>query len=304
MLEQLKQFDFPVSSIFDNKKIAIVVPIFDRPEYFKECIKHLSKCDEIQEISLFFYLDGGKKSKYEEHVKIIKNINHKNKFLIKRNVNFGCEKNILSCFHDIFEELNFDFMFLIEDDILVGKKYFQSCYEKFKDIKNNIDNNIGIFQGHSLCFMNPEEKKQNINSYEFSNDLHHWGILISKEAYKKIKLKLIDYENLIFSLPNDGNSKIHILQNKIKINTFFDKIIESSEQELSEKIRKDYYKKQNSHSTLGWDGAFLIALLSAGMRRYNFKVNRLINIGKNGDHFNDHQYNAMNLHKISLDEVW
>ncbi len=304
MLENLKKIQFPISKDFNNEKVAVAITAYDRPEYYKQCVHAINKCPELEQVPIFIFLDGGSKSKSKENLELSKNIKFKNKFVLKRNVNFGCEKNILDVFKTIFEDLEFDYLFLLEDDIVVGKNYFKSCFEAYKDIYNNIDKTIGIFQGHSLCQMPTEEKKRYINNYELSGDLHHWGILISKKAYNEIKIKLKQYIDLIFSLPNDGNSNINIIKNKFIINNIFDNILNNSTGEIPNKIYKDYYNKQNSHCTLGWDGAFLICLLSCNMKRYNFVVNRMINIGREGSHFSKKEFEQMNLHKMELEELW
>lgn len=303
MIEQLKKIHFTTSSCFDNKKVAINIPLYNRPEFFSKLVLSMNSCEELEEIPIFIFNDGGYKSKLQENIEIIKKIKFKNKFLIKRNTNFGCEKNIMSSLDIVFEELGFDYVFLIEDDLILSKNYFKFCFDSFKKIKNEIDEKIGIFQGHSLCFLDSEEKKKKANLFENSGDLHHWGILMSKEAYTAIKQTLEQYYKIIYSLPNDGRANINIINNKIAINNIFDFIIENSKSQFPEKIKNDYYKKQNSHSTLGWDGAFLLALISSGYTRYNSVVNRLKNVGIYGDHFSPVDFENMNLNKIALDEV-
>ena len=80
--ERLKGIDY--SSVY-NKKTAICVSVFNRPDYFKEVMDSISANPESSFLPVFFFLDGGPYSTKHENIDIIKTYeNIKNKFVFSR----------------------------------------------------------------------------------------------------------------------------------------------------------------------------------------------------------------------------
>lgn len=304
MIEKLKQINFPTSATFDNKKVAVVLTAFERPEFFVQTIGGLSKCSELEDIPIFLFVDGGKRSRQKDIIDIFKKLNFKNKYVVSRGSNHGANKNFFWALRDLFEELKFDYIGFLEEDCVVGKNYFKFCYDSFNKIKNKIDPNIGIFQGYSLCFMDAEEKKLNLDELKIAEDCHHWGMFFPKETYFSIKSALKGYFDIIDEMPLDGTASRAILERKIDICNVFDNIIQNSKFVVPQDTLNRYYRKQNIHCTLGWDGAFDMCLPCIGLKRYNSKVNRMHNVGRYGDCFGEQAFKMMKLDQIHLDEVW
>jgi hypothetical protein len=305
MIEKLKKINFPTSESFDNKKIAVFLTAFNRTAMLEKVVESVNLSDELENVPIFIYLDGGTNSKQDECLEIVKKIKFKNKYLIKRGVNFGCDRNTLEMFNDMFVHLNFDYAFHVEDDFVFCKNYFKYCFDEFSRIKRNIDPNIGVFQGFSICFKTPEEKKQHLSAVVPTEKDHLWGCLYSKEAYLALKDRISDYEKIVDTFPTNGFSKEYMLQiARESIAECYNTIFDNSQQPMSDYIKNTFYDKFNQHFTAGWDGAFVLGLASTKYTRYMPEVNRMINIGDVGHHYNRQAFQHHKLDQIKLDEVW
>ena len=133
---------------------------------------------------------------------------------------------------------------------------------------------------------------------------HHWGFLLPKEVYLDVTKVIGPYIDITNSLPRNGTASHYLLNYKKQIADLFDSLIENSKENLSNELKKRYYKKQIDHCTLGYDGVIELACLCLGYKRYVPVVNRMVNIGKTGIHFNEAIYKYLKLDQMSLDEVW
>lgn len=305
MIEKLKKLTYPTSDIFNNKKISVFITAFNRTDMLERVIESMNGCDELENVPIFIYLDGGNGSKQQENLEIVKKLKYKNKYVIKRSVNFGCDKNTLEMFNDMFVELGFDYSFHVEDDFVFCKNYFKYCFDEFQRIKNNIDDNIGVYQGFSICLMTPEEKKKHLLDVNETEKDHLWGCLYSKEAYLSLKSRIVDYEKIVDTFPTNGFSKQYMMQiANSTIANIYNEMFDNSQQPMSDYIKQTFYDKFNQHFTAGWDGAFVLGLAATKYKRYMPTVNRMINIGDVGHHYSKAAFQYHKLDKISLDEVW
>jgi hypothetical protein len=304
MIEKLKKINYPTSKYFDNKKVAVILTTFERPEFFSQVVEGINKCDELEDVPIFVYMDGGARAKQSEITELVKKIKFKHKYAIRRTVNYGANKNFLWALRDIFEDLKFDYIGFLEEDCVVGKNYFKFCYDSFQKIKKNIDPSIGIFQGHGPCELSIEEKKIKVDEVKIAENCHHWGMFFPRETYFTIKQISKGYFDIIDNMPTNGMASRAIIAKKIEICDIFDSMIDSSSEEIDKSVLERYYHKQKTHCTLGWDGTFDLTLPCAGLKRYNSTVNRMYNVGKYGDCFGEQAYISMGLDKVTLDEVW
>jgi hypothetical protein len=305
MIDKLKKINFPTSEAFDNKKVAVFLTAFNRTEMLERVVESMNLSDELESIPIFIYLDGGSNSKQDESLQVVKKLRFKNKYVIKRSVNYGCDRNTYEMFNDMFVELGFEYAFHVEDDFVFCKNYFKYCFDEFSRIKNEIDPDIGVFQGFSICFLTPEEKKNCLKDVHTTEKDHLWGCLYNRESYLALKERLKDYESIVRTFPFDGYSKEYMLQvAKSSIAECFSNIFDNSQQPMSEYIKENFYEKYNGHFTAGWDGGFVLGLSCTKYKRYMPTVNRMINIGENGHHYSKAAFEFHNLHKIRLDEIW
>lgn len=307
MIEQLKKINFPVSPIFDNKKVAVAINLFNRLEGFEQYAEHLNRCDELENVPIIIFIDGGYKSKQKELIEKSKLIKHKYKYVIRRPENYGCERGFLNIFNTILCDLSFDYMFFIEDDIIVGKNCFKYLYTTFKQLKLN-EPNLAIYQGYSFCIMDLEEKKKLLHEVEEAKVEHNigmWGFIMDKSSWIEIRNVLSKYEAICNTLPTNGTSHMAMITTHRKqVIETFNEIVEKYNLQENQLVKEKFYKKENEHCTVSIDGAMALALIAANKKRYKPVVNRVLNVGDTGAHFTKEIFKNLKLDQMALDEVW
>ena len=277
---------------------------YNRPEFFISTIESINKCDELENVPIFFYLDGGKNSRQNENIELIKKVKHKNKFVIKRGYNYGCNKNVLGGFDDLFIELKFDQVFYLEDDYRFGNGFFKYCYSTLQKIKNEIDPSVGIFQGFGYCLLTTEEKKQHLDEVKHVDECYMWGYTLEKDFYLQLREKLEGFYQINSTLATDGTAMQSMISKKVEYANFFDSLIEANRDRMSERLIRQYYKKQFEHCSLTYDAAFDLGMAALGKKRYTPVVNRMSNVGTYGAHFGTEFFKSLKLDQIKFEEVW
>lgn len=304
--EHISSLDY---SKFDNKKTAVIVTAFNRPQYYRQVVESINQSDELENIPIFIFLDGGILAKTKENIEISKNIIHKNKFVLSRNKNYGCDRGILLSLKMIFNDLKFDFCFVLEDDLVLGKNYFSYVFEEFKKIKEK-DPNAGMFQGWNKCLLSYEEKKTKKDIIVSCIDEHFWGYILEKEVFKQTEIFLDQYLDVLSELPFDHTWK-NYRDSRLggKIRTLYRNILK----EIDEKEIQKVYEKQHiedmfnrytsSNIGLGQDTMFELALFVKRKKRFFPLVNRAICVGEVGLHQYPGLWQQMNLDKVRLEEM-
>ncbi len=115
-----------------SKKI-ITISAYDRTEYFRETLEHLSRCYGIDKYKVFCFIDPSPNT--PEISKICQEFYENQKLVIGWHVN----ENVLDCNGNIFRCLEYgfrytDYLIHIEDDIVLAKdalRYFEHCGETY-----------------------------------------------------------------------------------------------------------------------------------------------------------------------------
>jgi len=205
--ERIENIDYTISH---NKKTAIIVIAFNRPDYFSKVLDSISKNKEAEELPVFFYLDGGPFATIKENIEIIKSYeNIKNKFLICRDGNVGCSKNIIDARRFVFDKLDFELAFIFEDDLVISDNYIRLLLNAYDNLSKKYDN-IGMMQGWNLNrqanAVDPTVEK--LSSFECVGATHLWGYLMPQKAWNHIKENMYKYEKIFHDpLPKNGMGK-------------------------------------------------------------------------------------------------
>tara|TARA_R100000808_G_C2155305_1_gene167421 strand:- start:14463 stop:15467 length:1005 start_codon:yes stop_codon:yes gene_type:complete len=206
--EKVAEIDFDTSHGF---KTAICVLAYNRPDYFKEVVESIEANTESHELPVFFFLDGGPNSTTKENIEIIKSCKKiKNKFVIAREGNIGCSKNLIDARRFVFDKMGFDLAFIFEDDLVVSENYVRLLLNAYKDLSEKYEN-IGMLQAWNLDedanVENPDEEK--LSSFRVIEDTHLWGYLMPRKAWDQIKERMYEYEKTFHDpLPKNGMGKI------------------------------------------------------------------------------------------------
>lgn len=279
-----------------NKDVGILVVAFNRPAYFKEVLESLERNPESEYLPFFFVLDGGPKALQNEHISMIKKSKIKNKYIIKRKLNFGCEKNIIDARRFMFDWCNFDKVFVFEDDLVIAPNYIELILNLNDWAKKNY-NNIGFVKGWHPCFSDRLEKSKKLN-FIISDFSHLWGYCMNKKVWDNIKSLIYEYEeNFYKNLPCRAVLDSDILT-----------WIKSKGNSLSIKHKKRLINNFdflthfiNKNKSTGQDAITHFALFKNDYLPISTVVNRSYYIGKIGLHSTLEFYNRENFGNMKLD---
>lgn len=293
-----------------NQKWAVAVFCFNRPHYFDIALRSIESNPESNYLPFFFFLDGGPKSKQNEYVKLIKNSNIKNKYIITRSQNYGIGKNIIDARRFLFEFCKFEALILTEEDIQVNDTFFQFLLKLHSWAHNNYDN-IGTVQcWNQECLLSHEQK---LNSLNLLKPVSPWwsGVCYTqtKKVWSDIAPILYYYEkNFIDTVPPNSwfKSKPSRGPHARKIKQWL-KLLHSRRgiSNSSTSLRFDDTKIVDhikSSKTLSGNQDLInaIALWLKGYERLQTVVNHLIHIGEAGLSWNSSQYKKTSMYQQTL----
>lgn len=260
----------------------LVVLAYNRPNYLdrvlnsiKNSIDHVIPGGDYGNVYLF--LDGGK------DVLSIENSNACCEIFVKyfpssgirqSDENIGILKNYQRAEKFVFDDLNADFSFFFEDDLIVGLDYFNVLF-RYVDLMRSHPR-----IAYAACY------GENIyDSYERSSDSihspdtlgHHWGFVASKVSYNAIRKYQKQY--------------LDILQG-----------ISYSDKETRRYEIEALFKSWGSNFTeISQDCMKAIALISEGYVKINSNFNLGFNIGKVGEHMTEAKYSQLDWKEGCLD---
>jgi hypothetical protein len=272
--------------IFSSPKIAVSVIGYNRVDYFSETIRCIESCYESNNLDFYFFLDGGDNSKKNELEKIVKDSQIHKKTIIKRPKNYGLHANILDSRKFLFENLEYEYVIELEDDMKFTPQFFKLLISLNNWAKKNFNDVYGV-KLFSFCRLSKSEKIAKLN--HVFKDAGHRGMMHSKEGWFKNK-KYYDYY------------LAYAYEKKFPDLNWFIKIFEDRNYKIQDEY--NYCKilnllKKNSWP-LGQAGLTLILNLTSGGLMISSVVNRLIDIGVIGDNMHKKIFDLL-YKNISLD---
>lgn len=304
-------------SLQRNTPTGVVVVAYNRPDYFKRVIESIERNPEASSLPFFFMLDGGPSAKQEENAKIIQNSIISHKYIILRDENYGCAKNLIDARRFMFDWCKFEKVIVMEDDLIVTPQYFGLLERLHRWATENYDN-VGVVQTWNYCFLSVDEKRERLQDV-IDSGYYWWSFVsycIDRSAWNRISPILYEYESrFIDTLPQSPQ--------------FFKQRSKPGLSNLAPEIRQWIKKliKQRQVSPLFPDRQFRVlpidlesffssdafepnqdlmtgfALWMAGMIKVQTIVNRAKHIGEIGITFtNDIQWRDFGFDKITLDE--
>jgi len=164
-----------------NNFAPVLIPTLNRHVHFKYCVESLSRCTYADKTDLFIALDYPlNESHWEgykvinEYVDTIKGFNTVH--IIRREKNFGVERNLYETMDDIFE--NHETLILSEDDNEFAPnflEYINKGLRKFKDAED-------VF---AICGYNyPIDINNNYGNHYLAREYSAWGVGLWKGKTK------------------------------------------------------------------------------------------------------------------------
>jgi len=267
--------DFPDFGKTIHPECCIALIACNRLEYFTKCVQALALNPESKQWPVFLFLDKptdiSKDIDSAQHIVILKQY-LPNANIVCRPCNFGAGKNIIDARRQLFDYLHFDYVFIIEDDVIVAPNYLGMMVNLWSWlVKNKYKNNVGIVQGWQYNVSEPP------SSYVEVNIDNLWAYSMSRECWDDIKDIVYKYESdYLFSRYNERPHRT--------IFKWYDSI------PICE-LREGYPVSDNKLSVLkgslnaiqtNQEGCVLNVLHKRGWIRLNPKVNLAENIGRSG----------------------
>jgi hypothetical protein len=261
----------------------LVVMAYNRPDYLKRVLISIKRSfDHVfpggDYSNVYLFLDGPKNSSIsslsDECAEVFANLFPLSQ-IYRSSKNIGILNNYTRAEKFVFEELNSDFAYFFEDDLVVGLDYFNVLlhYVNLMKIYPRIayaacygENSYPNFIRSSDAITSPDTLG------------HHWGFVASRVSYFAIKNHLAKYSEII-----GGSSYSDKEDHRFEIEALF-RNLGSNFKEISQDCMKS------------------IALISEGYIKINSNFNLGFNIGKIGEHMNTSLSQRLNWVEGSLDE--
>jgi len=154
---------------------TITMTLYNRPQYTKRVIDHLSKCKGIEKYHLLIFIEPGN----QEVVELANAIRFVPKEITINKRRLGCDTNIHNAIDCGFKKS--DFNIHVEDDICPGKdmlKYFEFC-----DYRYRYDHKI-----LTICAYHRSNCEEHYYDKVFRNPwFTPWGWATWKDRWEEIK---------------------------------------------------------------------------------------------------------------------
>lgn len=168
-------------------KIACVVLVFDRPQYFAPVLESLKENADGNDVDWFFFVDGAKtaagrivgdEKKIKESAHLISHIFPPFPYHIETSsINEGVAKQKQKA-HQLFKR--YDQVIFFEDDMIVSPHYVRLICK----LQNQFPNDIVNAPARRKKNIKAQAKPYHIEKVDF---LHLWGYSMMRSVYEKIE---------------------------------------------------------------------------------------------------------------------
>ena len=302
------KYEYKISDFVDKKKLpksdtAIGIAAATRPEYFEKTLQSVAANSEVERFPTFLFLDchpDHRQSLITEQHRLIAKKYLPKCVIVERPVNFGCGRNIIDLRRQLFDVLGYEKVFVLEDDCIVSKNYFDFV-ENLLDWSDSKFSNVGVVQGHNFCIISDSVKKKHLGKV-VSTSTNLWAYLMKKKCWDSISDYLYKFEDHFLTaieymhrphaairdwlraISHDGFSSLG--KNPVPLS--------DSEIEKREKF--------TDSPPTGQDAVTNYASWIAGWERLAPLVNRTLYIGKSGIHQDPASFERNGFGQHSLDE--
>lgn len=174
----------------------VFIPTLNRFNHFKRCVETLSACTFADRTDLYIALDYPLKDSHCDGYKKIENYienigGFKNIIIIKREYNFGAEKNFFNTITEIFEK--HDQLIFSEDDNVFAPTFLKIINNGLDTYKNRSD--IFSVSGYNNPYPMPTWYKYDV--YLRNHAFTAWGVGIWREKWNKVDWSLENFNEML-----------------------------------------------------------------------------------------------------------
>ncbi len=276
---------------------AILLLGFNRIDYFTKVLSSLEKNKAAYEHDIFVYVDGGPNAKQEEIKQLIKTSKFSDATIVCRANNWGIGRHLIDARRHLFDELKYDRVLLLEDDLVLGENYVETVF-KISNWASKYDD-IGTITAYNINPASIEQQSKQENQIIATNR-HFWAYVITKQVWDEIKHIIYAYETRFLSkstYTNRAHRRIRWLFMRKWINRTR---IMKENRLVPDKCVTPPFPKIPFRIATSQDAITALALWHHGYHRITTRVSRAEYIGIEGYSFSPEVYKSQGFHKQNL----
>ena len=276
---------------------AILLLGFNRIDYFTKVLSSLEKNKAAYEHDIFVYVDGGPNAKLEEIKQLIKASKFSDATIVCRANNWGIGRHLIDARRHLFDELKYDRVLLLEDDLVLGENYVETVF-KISNWASKYDD-IGTITAYNINPASIEQQSKQENQLIATNR-HFWAYVITKQVWDEIKHIIYAYEMRFLSkstYTNRAHRRIRWLFMRKWINRAR---IMKENRLVPDKCVTPPFPKIPFRIATSQDAITALALWHHGYHRITTRVSRAEYIGIEGYSFSPEVYESQGFHKQNL----
>ena len=269
-------------------KTAILLLGFNRVDYFEQTLHALQANEAAHACDLHVYLDGGEKARQSELVQLVEASSFENPTFVLREENWGIGRHLIDARRMLFDELSYDRILLLEDDMLLAPSYVQTVLD-LSDWSQQFSD-VGTVMGYNINHDSTELQTQQMQHIVATNR-HFWGYVMTREVWDIIKHIIYDFEMKYLS-KNTYRDRSHF-----KIRWLFMRSVMSKKRQtrggknlIPDQCLTPPFPKIPRKSPTSQDAITALALWHHGFGRITTRVSRAEYIGVEGFSFSPKLY--------------
>ena len=278
-------------------KSAILLLGFNRIDYFTKVLTSLEQNKAAYEHDLFVYIDGGPNARQEEIKQLIANSKFPDAKIVCRVNNWGIGRHLIDARRRLFDELGYDKILLLEDDLVLGENYVETVF-KISDWASEYDD-IGTITAYNINPASIDEQAEQENQLIATNR-HFWAYVITKRVWDEIKHIIYAYEARFLTkstYTNRAHRRIRWLFMRKWIN--LPRTMKTNRL-VPDKCVTPPFPKIPFRIATSQDAITALALWHHGYHRITTRVSRAEYIGIEGYSFSPEVYESQGFHQQNL----
>ena len=270
---------------------------FNRIDYFTKVLTSLEQNKAAYEHDLFVYIDGGPNARQEEIKELMAKSKFPNAEIVCRVNNWGIGRHLIDARRRLFDDLGYDRILLLEDDLVLGEHYVETVF-KISDWASEYDD-IGTITAYNINSASIDEQGEQENQLIATNR-HFWAYVITKRVWDEIKHIIYAYEARFLSkstYTNRAHRRIRwlFMRKWINLPRFM-----KSNRLVPDKCVTPPFPKIPFRIATSQDAITALALWHHGYHRITTRVSRAEYIGIEGYSFSPEVYESQGFHKQNL----
>lgn len=282
------------------EKFAVAVCGFNRPGYFKKTVDALLENKPVQDgrADVFFLIDGGS-PKSKDCVAIAEQIDIPNKIIVEHATNIGCGRNLIRARELIFDDHDYDYGLVMEDDLVISPDYIELAFH-IDSWLHDLGVKVGTVQCWAECKLPFEEKVRHAGAVVPTTG-HFWAYLMSRKAWGAIRPIMLDYRETFLEGTTHYGARDHM-----GIRHWLASLAGKDGGPFNPRMdgrNKDPQPADPTRYATGQDAATNAALWHVGLARITTRVNRATYIGVDGIHSTRTHYEKKGFHEITRHDI-